>query len=77
LTVLVSQLAGKEKAITVQQALAIIFDHLYNDLHNRGREDILVFCTEVSIFTPAVIDEEILVAIAHHIVEVCFHWRWR
>jgi hypothetical protein len=50
--------------------------YLLEDLSAAEREKLLLFYTEEKLFSPPLLDQDTLAAVAGHIAEVCEEWRW-
>jgi hypothetical protein len=51
-----------------------IIDHLWMNLTERKREDVLIFCADEKLFAPPILSSATLAAIARHIIEICQEW---
>jgi hypothetical protein len=69
-------LAVGPSLVALRGARQAIADHLLKNLSAAEREEVLKFCADQKLFALPLLDQDILAAIAGHIVEVCAEWRW-
>ena len=67
---------GQNNILLLRRIRSCMAGHLWEDLPHQSRSEVLSFCADARLFTPPIVDQDILAAVARQIVEVCTEWQW-
>jgi hypothetical protein len=66
---------GDAAAPIMLQVRGLMLDHVYRNLSQQSRSDLLSLCADKELFRPPILSPATLAAIAAHIIDIC-QWEW-